>query len=1249
MPAFHDGLDETEIPQTEDVVETDVLIVGSGPAGSSAALFLSTLGIRTIMITKYRWTANTPRAHITNQRAMEIFRDMGIEDEVLADATPHELVGDTVFCTSIAGEEIGRIRTWGTRPDREGDYRLASPCLTVDIPQTYLEPILVRNATVRGTESRFATEYLSHVQDEDGVTVRVRDRLTGHQYQVRAAYLIGADGARSMVAADIGLPYEGAMDIAGSMNITFKADISALVDHRPSVLYWVISPGSDVGGIGTGLVRMVRPWDEWLIVWGYDIAGPPPVLDDEAATAIVRELLGMPDLEPEITGYSLWGVNEMYATRLQEGRVFCVGDAVHRHPPSNGLGSNTSIQDSYNLAWKLAAVLRGQAAPSLLDSYTAERAPVAERIVTRANRSAPRVRRDVRGPRRRGAVRGGDGGRHRGAQGEHAGRAGETGRAGLGHGPQELRVQRPRRRARPVLRVRRDPLRRHPSGAVARRGPLPRHVDLAGRPPAARVGRGQHRQARPDGPRAVRLLDAHHRCGRRGLGRRGRLRHRRDGAAAASGGDRPGARGHRPLLRLGHAARGRGVRRAAGAAGQARGLARHLVARGPRRCPARRDGPTAGAAGVTQRFTHRTLPQRVVFAAGDSPAAVREEVAALGAARVMLIASEREAALADPIAAELPLALRHDEVVMHVPVEVARRAREAAADCGADVLVSVGGGSTTGLAKAVALASGLPVVAVPTTYAGSEATDVWGLTEGGTKTTGVDAAVLPASVVYDAALLTSLPGELTVASGLNAMAHCVDSMWGPRADPFDRAQAGEGIRALAAGLPVVARDAGAVDGIEDTLYGAYLAAVAFASAGSGMHHKICHVLGGMFALPHAQTHAVVLPHVLAFNAPNAPAARERIARALDADSAVTGLARLYATLQAPRSLREQGMPEEGIAAAVEPVLAAVPSSNPTPVTAENVTALLRAAWTGEEPSMSSGAAAVSPEQAAREEELVERVRRSFDTCADPRLRQLVVALAEHVHAFIRETRLTEQEWGEAIDFLTRAGHITDDRRQEFILLSDVLGASMQTIAVNNPAHGEATEATVWGPFFVEGSPEIANGGDMSAGAAGEPCWVEGTVTDVGGTPLAGALLEVWEADEDGMYDVQYPDGRTSARAHLRTEEDGSYRFWGITPTPYPIPYDGPVGQLLEAVGRSPMRASHLHFLVSHPGCRTLVTHIFVAGDALLEADSVFGVKDSLVKEFEQQPPGTPTPDGREVVGTWSRTRFDIVLAPATVG
>jgi hydroxyquinol 1,2-dioxygenase len=289
---------------------------------------------------------------------------------------------------------------------------------------------------------------------------------------------------------------------------------------------------------------------------------------------------------------------------------------------------------------------------------------------------------------------------------------------------------------------------------------------------------------------------------------------------------------------------------------------------------------------------------------------------------------------------------------------------------------------------------------------------------------------------------------------------------------------------------------------------------------------------------------------------------------------------------------------------------------------------------------------ISAEQAAREEALVKEVVASFDGTPSPRLKQLMQALTRHLHAFVRETRLTTPEWDAAIRFLTRCGHITDDRRQEFILLSDVLGVSMQTIAVNNEAHGDATEATVFGPFFVEGSPEVPIGGDIANGAAGEPCWVEGTVTDTDGKPVAGARIEVWEADDDGMYDVQYSDNRTAARAHLYSDDDGRYAFWGITPTPYPIPHDGPVGDLLKATDRSPMRTSHLHFMVSADGLHTLVTHIFVPGDEYLERDAVFGVKQSLIKDFERQEAGTPSPDGRRIEGPWTKVRFDIVLAPA---
>ncbi|RAK30576.1 maleylacetate reductase [Actinoplanes lutulentus] len=284
---------------------------------------------------------------------------------------------------------------------------------------------------------------------------------------------------------------------------------------------------------------------------------------------------------------------------------------------------------------------------------------------------------------------------------------------------------------------------------------------------------------------------------------------------------------------------------------------------------------------------------------------------------------------------------------MHVPVEVAERARKAAD--GFDVLVSVGGGSATGLAKAVALTTGLPIVAVPTTYAGSEATPVWGMTENGRKTTGVDHRVLPRTVVYDAGLTLSLPVELSVASGLNALAHSVEAMWAPNTDPINQALALESIRALRTGLPRIVRDPDELAGREQTLFGAHLAAVAFASAGSGLHHKICHALGGMFNLPHAQTHAVVLPYVMAFNVVDLPAVSDRLAQAFGAASAITGLQLLYAETAAPHALRDLGLRESDIPAVVGAVLPAVPPSNPVTVTSENLSELLRRAWAGEEP------------------------------------------------------------------------------------------------------------------------------------------------------------------------------------------------------------------------------------------------------------------------------------------------------------
>ncbi len=281
--------------------------------------------------------------------------------------------------------------------------------------------------------------------------------------------------------------------------------------------------------------------------------------------------------------------------------------------------------------------------------------------------------------------------------------------------------------------------------------------------------------------------------------------------------------------------------------------------------------------------------------------------------------------------------------------------------------------------------------------------------------------------------------------------------------------------------------------------------------------------------------------------------------------------------------------------------------------------------------------------------LTDQVIASFAGAATPRFRQLMESLVRHSHDLVREVGLTEAEWEAAIDFLKRAGDITDDKRQEFILLSDVLGLSMLTIGVNQPAHPDATEATVFGPFFVEGSPEIPIGGDIAHGASGQPCWVSGTVRSTDGTPVAGARIDVWEADDEGMYDVQHPDDRTHGRGHLFADDEGRYGFWAVTPTPYPIPHDGPVGDLLSAGGRGAMRAAHLHFMVAADGYHRLVTHIFVRGDAYQDSDAVFGVKESLVVDFVEQPAGTPPPDDdpgrRTVAGSWTRAAFDVVVLP----
>lgn len=367
--------------------QTDVLVVGTGPMGATTALALATYGVRVHVVNRYNWTANTPRAHITNQRAMEVLRDLGVEQEARRDATPWEWMGDTLFTTSLAGPEIARLRTWGTGDERIGDYLQGSPCPMMDLPQDKMEPLLVKKAAERGAVFSFNTEYLGHKQDATGVTIMLRDLLSDREYQLRARYLVGADGARSKVMDDAGLKVKGQLARAATAYVLFTADLTRYVAHRPSILYWMVTSDTSFGEIGMGLLRAIEPWNQWIAGWGFDMSKGEPDFSPEEVKRKVRVLVGDPDLEIKIDSTSVWYVNQAHAPVYSSGRVFCGGDAVHRHPPSSGLGSNTCMQDAFNLAWKLAFVVKGHAGEHLLDSYTLERAPVGAQIVKRANQS----------------------------------------------------------------------------------------------------------------------------------------------------------------------------------------------------------------------------------------------------------------------------------------------------------------------------------------------------------------------------------------------------------------------------------------------------------------------------------------------------------------------------------------------------------------------------------------------------------------------------------------------------------------------------------------------------------------------------------------------------------------------------------------------------------------------------------------------------------------------------------------------
>jgi len=246
----------------------------------------------------------------------------------------------------------------------------------------------------------------------------------------------------------------------------------------------------------------------------------------------------------------------------------------------------------------------------------------------------------------------------------------------------------------------------------------------------------------------------------------------------------------------------------------------------------------------------------------------------------------------------------------------------------------------------------------------------------------------------------------------------------------------------------------------------------------------------------------------------------------------------------------------------------------------------------------------------------------FSNTPDPRLKQIIFSLVQHLHDFARETRLTEEEWFEGIKFLTRAGHMTDDKRQEFILLSDTLGLSMLTVAMNNAKPAGCTEATVVGPFHVENAPHYKLGDDVGNGAIGTPCFVKGTIKGLGGEPVSGAHIEVWQSDEEGMYDVQKKDlSQAQGRGVLKADENGQYYFKSILAVAYPIPHDGPVGDMLSATKNHPWRPAHLHFMIKAPGYESLITHVFRRDDQYLDSDAVFGVRQSLITDWVKQPNG----------------------------
>ena len=351
-----------------------------------------------------------------------------------------------------------------------------------------------------------------------------------------------------------------------------------------------------------------------------------------------------------------------------------------------------------------------------------------------------------------------------------------------------------------------------------------------------------------------------------------------------------------------------------------------------------------------KNFVYNGLPSRVVFGAG-ALAKLPEELDRLGAKRALVLSTPEQKESAESVKRALGARASglYDKAAMHVPIDIAEDARRVARELGADACVTVGGGSTTGLGKAIALTSTLPILAVPTTYAGSEMTPIYGITEGGAKKTGRDVRVLPKAVIYDVNLTLSLPPALSAASGMNAIAHAVEALYSHEGNPVISIMAEEGIRALASALPRIMDDPKGLDSRGDALYGAWLCGVVLGSAGMALHHKLCHVLGGSYNLPHAETHSIVLPHAVRYNQDAAPEAMRRIERALGASNAASAIFDLEKTLKLPLRLADIGMKEADLERAAR-IATEAPYPNPRKVEYAGVLELLRNAYAGRRPS-----------------------------------------------------------------------------------------------------------------------------------------------------------------------------------------------------------------------------------------------------------------------------------------------------------